>query len=404
MAFTPTTNLSLPLIDTGTESGTWGELVDNGLTSYLDIAIAGGLPVSIVGTTTVTLTNTAGTSSATNIGSTTAQYAILNLSGAMTGACNLVLPSSSRRYVINNACTGGFVLTVKGAATTGVKMSNGESAEVAWNGTDYVKVSSGNFGNSNTAIGDRALSRNTTGTGNVAFGEVACQANTTGYSNAAFGGSALTANTTGLQNTAIGANAIGAGNGGSYNTAIGNSAGYGSYGDNNTYIGYNAGYTMTNGTNNVIIGGYQGGTFPISGSGSGWVVISNGYGSRQLIMDISGNLFPRAAVMAYTPTPAAISTTATLTNANIQAQIIVTSGTSYTVTMPTGTTLDTLATWFGGDAAYGFTVINTASGTVTMAINTGVTSVGSLAVLTGTSAQFRILRTGPGVFIMYRNS
>lgn len=142
MAFTPTTNLSLPLIDTGTESGTWGELVDNGLTSYLDIAIAGGLAISITGSgTTVTLTKTAGTSSATGIGSTTAQYAILNISGAKTGACTLNLPITSKWYIINNAGTGGFLLTVRGVTpTTGVTLQDGEKAIVAWNGTDYVKV------------------------------------------------------------------------------------------------------------------------------------------------------------------------------------------------------------------------------------------------------------------------
>jgi hypothetical protein len=144
MTITPTALLSLPIITTGTESGTWGDVVDNGLTSYLDIAIAGGLAVSITGSgTTATLTNTAGTSSVTNIGSTTAQYAILNISGAKTGNCTLVLPSSSRRYTINNAGTstgGPWTLTVKGAATTGITLIDGEKVNIAWNGTDYVKV------------------------------------------------------------------------------------------------------------------------------------------------------------------------------------------------------------------------------------------------------------------------
>jgi len=134
-----TTNLALGQPVTGTESGTWGDDVNNSVTSYLDIAIAGGLSVSIT-TTDVTLTLTQGTSSATNIGSTTAQYAILNVSGAMTAARNLILPSSSRVYVINNNTTGGFALTVKGSATSGVTMVNGESANIYWNGSDYAKV------------------------------------------------------------------------------------------------------------------------------------------------------------------------------------------------------------------------------------------------------------------------
>ena len=140
-----TTNLALGQPVTGTESGTWGDDVNNSVTSYLDIAIAGGLAVTIT-TTDVTLTLTQGTSSATNIGSTTAQYAILNVSGAMTAARNLILPSSSRQYVINNNTTGGFALTVKGSATSGVTMVNGEKAHVFWNGTDYAKMSNSSGG------------------------------------------------------------------------------------------------------------------------------------------------------------------------------------------------------------------------------------------------------------------
>lgn len=143
-----TTNLALGQPVTGTESGTWGDDVNNAVTSYLDIAIAGGLAITIT-TADVTLTNTQGTSSATNIGSTTAQYAILNISGAKTAARNLIVPSSSRHYIINNvAATGGFLLTVKGAATTGITLVDGEKAVVAWNGTDYVKIVSNAISNS----------------------------------------------------------------------------------------------------------------------------------------------------------------------------------------------------------------------------------------------------------------
>lgn len=140
-----TTNLSLGQPVTGTESGTWGDDVNNAVTSYLDIAIAGGLAITVT-TADVTLTLTQGTSAATNIGSTTAQYAILNVSGVMTAARNLIVPSSSRIYLINNNTTGGFALTVKGSATTGVTLVNGEKAHVFWNGSDYAKVSNSQGG------------------------------------------------------------------------------------------------------------------------------------------------------------------------------------------------------------------------------------------------------------------
>ena len=142
MSISPSTLLSLPVITTGTESGLWGNIVNNGLTQYLDIAIAGQLPITIT-TTDVTLTNTAGTDSVTNIDATTAQYAILNITGAKTAARNLNLPASSREYTINNAGTGGFLLTVRGVTpTTGVTLVDGEKAIVAWSGTDYVKIAS----------------------------------------------------------------------------------------------------------------------------------------------------------------------------------------------------------------------------------------------------------------------
>lgn len=145
MSVVYTTNLALGQPVTGTESGTWGDDVNNSVTAYLDIAVAGGLAVAIT-TADVTLTNTQGTNAGTNIGATTAQYAILNISGAMTGARNLIVPSSSKSYIINNATTGGYTLTVKGAATTGVGFVNGEKAIVAWNGTDYIKISSSAVG------------------------------------------------------------------------------------------------------------------------------------------------------------------------------------------------------------------------------------------------------------------
>jgi hypothetical protein len=127
--------------------------------------------------------------------------------------------------------------------------------------------------------------------------------------------------------------------------------------------------------------------------------------TERMRIDSAGNVqTSTGAQVVWAPAPASISTTATLTNANIQAQIINTTGTSYTVTMPLGTTLETLISWMNVDLGYDFTVINTASGTITMAVNTGVTSLGGLTIATGVSAQFRIRRTGANTFVLYRLS
>jgi hypothetical protein len=122
-------------------------------------------------------------------------------------------------------------------------------------------------------------------------------------------------------------------------------------------------------------------------------------------VDSSGNVqTTTGAQVVWAPAPASIAAAATLTNANIQGQIINTTGTSYTVTMPLGTTLETLVTWAATNLGYDFSVINTASGTITMAINTGVTSLGGLTIATGVSAQFRIRRTAANTFILHRLS
>ena len=119
--------------------------------------------------------------------------------------------------------------------------------------------------------------------------------------------------------------------------------------------------------------------------------------------DAIGNLQVQAgAVMPYAPAPTGIAAATTLTNANIQGQIISATGTTYTITMPLGTTLETLATWATTNIAYDFFVINTASGIITMAVNTGVTSLGSLTVAIGASAHFRIRRTAANTFVLYR--
>jgi hypothetical protein len=166
-----TTNLSLGQPVTGTQSGTWGDDVNNSVTAYLDIAVAGGLSVPIT-TADVTLANTSGTSASTGITSTTAQYAILNISGAKTAARNLNLPISSKWYIINNsAATGGYALTVRGVTpTTGITLVDGEKAVVAWNGTDYVKIASSTISNLTgvlpVANGGTGVTTST-GTGNV---------------------------------------------------------------------------------------------------------------------------------------------------------------------------------------------------------------------------------------------
>ena len=147
MTITPTALLALPLITTGTESGLWGDEVNNGLTSYLDNVIAGTQTIS--GTqTAVTLSLTAGTNSATNIvqagtGATgSAQYQVINCTGSPASLLTITVPASSKTYVVINATSTSQSVKIVGVGpTSGVTIASGEKAIIAWNGSDFVKIS-----------------------------------------------------------------------------------------------------------------------------------------------------------------------------------------------------------------------------------------------------------------------
>ena len=125
-----------------------------------------------------------------------------------------------------------------------------------------------------------------------------------------------------------------------------------------------------------------------------------------ITIDTGENVYVQAGVLwEYTPAPTTKSTTATLTAAEVATGIVVASGTSYTITLPTGSALDT---YFSGVPAvnigFDFSVINNASGTITIAVGaSGMTSVGTLTVATAnTAAIFRLRRTAANTYILYR--
>ena len=144
MTVNRTTLLDLPLPVTGTESGVWGDITNNGLTQYLDISIAGRTALTSTDFTAgaLTISTTEGDSSATNIGATSAQYATLYVS-SLAANSTITAPSSNRAYRVVNA-DSTYTLTVKASGQTGVTFPIGTSGTVVFNGTDYVLL--GTFG------------------------------------------------------------------------------------------------------------------------------------------------------------------------------------------------------------------------------------------------------------------
>jgi hypothetical protein len=107
----------------------------------------------------------------------------------------------------------------------------------------------------NTALGDDALSSNTTGYDNTATGFQALFFNTTGHDNTATGFSALTNNRTGYENTANGVNALSSNTTGYFNTATGSGAlSSNTTGYENTATGFGTLFNNTTGYFNTATG------------------------------------------------------------------------------------------------------------------------------------------------------
>ena len=129
-AYTSLLGLALPV--TGELSGTWGTTVNTEITSLLDSAVAGTTTLST--DADVTLTTTTGAAN-------TSRQIILLCSGARTVLRTITAPAQSKIYTIINATTGGFSVKLVGVGpTTGVTIVAGESAVVAWNGSDFIRV------------------------------------------------------------------------------------------------------------------------------------------------------------------------------------------------------------------------------------------------------------------------
>jgi hypothetical protein len=170
-SYTSLLGLALPV--TGELSGTWGDTVNDYITQYVDAAAAGTQIIS-GSQTAVTLTVTNG-SSLTQVGSGSsgsAQYAVINCTGNPAGLLTITAPASSRQYLIINATSTSQSVKIVGAGpTTGVTLVATESAIVAWNGSDYVKVASSAVdGVSTISFGSTGLTPSTATSGAVTVG------------------------------------------------------------------------------------------------------------------------------------------------------------------------------------------------------------------------------------------
>ena len=124
MASTYTTNLRLVKQGDGDNPNTWGQVLNDGVISLIDDAIAGFTTVSIGTAATVTLTENQGSGDQ-------ARSAILELKGSVGGthsAINILIPNNSKTYLVRNSvayASAGADVIMKVAGQTGVTIPTG---------------------------------------------------------------------------------------------------------------------------------------------------------------------------------------------------------------------------------------------------------------------------------------
>lgn len=162
MPSTYSTNLKLELIANGEQSGTWGTTTNTNMGTLIEEAICGVGTVSMSDAdTTITISN--GSSS-------TARKVVLTLTGTLTDARNLIVPSINKQYIIYNNTTGGYAVTVKTSAGTGISVPNGQKRMVYGDSTNINEAlnSVGNLSiNGTLTYGGTTIPSSTTGSGSL---------------------------------------------------------------------------------------------------------------------------------------------------------------------------------------------------------------------------------------------
>jgi hypothetical protein len=143
MATGNTSLLGLALPVEGELDGTWGDVVNDSITSLVDSAVAGTTTLSA--DADVTLTDT-------TLAANQARQAVI-LWTASNGVItrNITAPARSKPYIVINSGTGSIVLRGAGP-TTGITVVSGERCLAAWSGSDFVKVSTSTAGSGDVTL------------------------------------------------------------------------------------------------------------------------------------------------------------------------------------------------------------------------------------------------------------
>ena len=196
MASTYTTNIRLTKQGDGENPNSWGQILNDGVISLVDDAIAGYTTVSLGSAATVTLSENQGSGDQS-------RSAILEFKGSVGGAhdtINVLIPNNSKSYVVRNSVsyndsTDAIVLKVAG--NTGVTIADDSTAMYVTNGTTVLPVAQTTFTNitatGNLDVkGNASVSGNANITGTLTVAGAVSLASTLSVGGAAYFGSTVT--------------------------------------------------------------------------------------------------------------------------------------------------------------------------------------------------------------------
>jgi hypothetical protein len=131
-AYSPILKLALPV--QGELSGTWGDVVNDNITSMVEQAIAGRAVIDTWTTNSHVLTTANGTTSESRC----AMLEFTDTGTALSGAGTVICPTLSKIYIAKNA--SGQNVTLKTSGGTGILVPNGRTMFLFCDGTNVVEA------------------------------------------------------------------------------------------------------------------------------------------------------------------------------------------------------------------------------------------------------------------------
>lgn len=136
--------LRLTLQEIGENPDIWGTVLNDGVFELLEDAISGMATFSVTsGDVTLTTVNGAADQ---------ARCMLLKITGAPGVARNVIVPTATKAYLVNNTTTGGFTITVKTSAGTGVAIPANKPMWVYCDGTNVLGITNASTADNATNV------------------------------------------------------------------------------------------------------------------------------------------------------------------------------------------------------------------------------------------------------------